>query len=39
MQFKYTAMNVKRVFTLLGHARLRDELLQSLTCDLEKAIL
>jgi len=39
MQFKYMAMNVKCVFILLCHARLKDELLRCLTCDLEKVIL
>lgn len=39
MLFKYVAMSVKCVFILLGPARLWDELLQCLTCDLEKVIL
>lgn len=39
MLFKYMATNVKCVFILLGHAKLRDELWQCLTCDLEKVIL
>jgi len=38
MQFKYMAIEVICVFILLGHARIRDELLQSLTYDLEKVI-
>lgn len=39
MLFKYMAMSVKCVFILLSPARLWDELLQCLTCDLEKVIL
>lgn len=39
MLFKYMAMSVRYVFILLGPARLWGELLQCLTCNLEKVIL